>query len=127
MSNSRIMYIRDFANWNPVGCVVINVDRNRQRAEYQLAVLNPNDRDPKTNRKIRFDRKEAQRLAMARLLNKPVTVRLPEEASQHDISRTVMEDIAGNKQFPARAVKFAKNWLKFSELLFEWRTNGNVN
>lgn len=100
--NSRIMYIRD-TNWSPVGCVVIKVDRNQRRAFYQLAVLNPNDG-------IKFNRHESQRLAMSRLLDNPIVVSIPRDASQHDISMAVMSDISDSKA-PARAIKFAKMWI----------------
>ena len=114
--NSRTMYIRD-TNWNPTGCVVINVDHQKNRAEYQLAVLNPNDRDLKTGRRLRFDRRLSRLLAMERLLEKPITVSLPENANQHQISHAIMTSLAANKAAPARAVKFAKLWLRSAHLL----------
>jgi hypothetical protein len=110
--SSRVMYIRD-ANWSPVGCVAISADHNKQRAEYQLSMLNPSDTvDPTTGRRRRFDSKHARLLAMERLLDSPITVRLPKDANQHDISMAVMQDIAGSKSHPSRAVKFAKLWVR---------------
>ena len=100
--NSRIMYVRD-NNWNPIGCIVIKVDRNHRRAQYNLAVLNPKDN-------IKFDRHESQRRAMTRLIEEPLTVVIPKDATQHDISLAVMSDIADSNA-PARAIKFAKAWV----------------
>lgn len=112
------MYVRDLVTWQPIGCVVINVDRSKRRAEYQMAVLNPKDRDPKTGRALKFDRKEGQRLAMERLLNNPTTVRLPAEATQHDITMAVLRDVIDSGTAPARAVKFAKAWVREISLWF---------
>lgn len=100
--NSRIMYIRD-TNWAPFGAVVIKVDRSHRRAHYQLSVLNPNDG-------IKFDRHEAQRRAMARLIDTPITVSIPKDATQHDISMAVMTDIV-DSDAPSRARRFARMWI----------------
>ena len=100
--NSRIMYLRD-AKWQPIGCVIIKVDRSHRRAQYNFAVLNPNDG-------IKFNRHESQRRAMVRLIESPISVSIPKDATQHDISLSVMSDIA-DSDAPARAVKFAKAWV----------------
>lgn len=110
--SSRVMYIRD-ANWNPIGCVAISAELGKQRAEYQISMLNPSDAvDPLTGRKRQFDRKQARLIALERLVNSPITVRLSKNASQHDISMAVMKDIVSTKTAPARAIKFAKQWLR---------------
>ncbi len=117
--SSRVMYIRD-ANWNPVGCVAISAEHNKQRAEYQISMLNPKDTiHPSTGKKVRFDRKEARLRALERLVNEPITVRLPKNANQHAISLAVLRDMAQNKSMPSRAVKFARMWVKEVEYWFD--------
>jgi hypothetical protein len=108
--NCRIMYIRD-ANWTPIGCVVIKVDRSHRRASYNLAMLNPKD-------KIKFDRHESQRLALLRLIENPISVSIPKDATQHDISLAVMCYIS-DSHAPTRAVKFAKAWVDAALLWYD--------
>jgi hypothetical protein len=80
---------------------VIKLNRHNNEAQYQLSVLNPADR---------FDRKVARQLALGRLTEAPMQVNLPKNATMHDISRAVMEDIS-KRNLPTRAVKSAKFWL----------------
>lgn len=108
----RIMYLRDSYQignlaqlivGNPVGCVAIKLHKGRRSAEYQLSVLNPLDR---------FDRTLARQLALGRMVEAPFTVSLPPNATQHQISRAVMEDIAYDVGAPGRARRAAKLWLR---------------
>jgi hypothetical protein len=116
--SSRVMYVRD-SSWNPIGAIVISAEHNKQRAEYQLSMRNPEDAiDPSTGRKRAFDRRHARLLAMERLVDDPITVRLPKNANQHDISMAVMKDIATSRTAPSRAVKFAKMWVREVSLWF---------
>lgn len=116
--SSRIMYVRD-AGWRQIGCVAISAEPGKQRAEYQLSMLNPSDAvDPNTGRKLKFDRKSARLIALERLVDHPITVRLPKDANQHSISLAVMQDIASSKTTPARARKFAKQWIRGVEFWF---------
>lgn len=101
--NKRIMYLRD-ANYFPVGCVAITLNRHKNTVEYQLSVLNPQDR---------FDRKVARQLALGRLVEAPVTVVLSGHATMHEISLAVMKSIVSLNSAPSRAVKAAKTWLKW--------------
>ena len=100
---TRIMYLRD-ANYRPVGTLAITVNRQKNTAEYQLSVLNPLDK---------FDRREGQLKALERLVEKPITVLLPVNASMYDISEAVMYSLAKSKTAPSRAVKGAKLWLRY--------------
>lgn len=110
--NYRVMYLRDSYSENmvtmkvnpgaPIGCVVIKVNHVKNEAEYQLSVLNPQDR---------FEREMARSLALGRLVDTPMYVSLPQGHNMHDITEAVMRDIAFGG-WPSRAVKAAKLWLK---------------
>lgn len=105
LSNKRVMYLRDY-NYKPVGCIALTVDRANNAVQYQVSALNPIDK---------FDRRVARQLALGRMVETPVTVSIPKEASMHDISEAVMLNIVQNKvKFPARAVKGAKLWLHYN-------------
>lgn len=95
------MFLRD-KNYFPSGCLAISVDRSKQEVKYQLSVLNPKDR---------FDRSLARSIALGRLVEKPVTISVPNDATMHQISEAVMRDIVSGTKVPARAVKSAKLWL----------------
>lgn len=116
--SSRIMYIRN-SEWQPIGCVAISAEHNKQRAEYQISMLNPKDTVDVSGRKVHFDRKEARLRALERLVNEPITVRLPKNANQHSISLAVLRDMAKNKSMPSRAIKFARMWVKEVEHWFD--------
>lgn len=110
--NYRVMYLRDSYSENmftmkmnpgaPIGCVVIKVNRADGELEYQLSVLNPQDR---------FDREVARSLALGRLTELPMYIPINRNANMHDITEAVMRDIAEGG-FPSRAVKSAKLWLR---------------
>ena len=92
---------------NPVGCIAIKLHKNGRSAEYQVSVLNPLDR---------FDRAIARQLALGRLAEAPLTVRLPTGAplNMEEITRAVMLDIAIDTQAVSRARRAAKLWLKWN-------------
>ena len=100
--NFRIMFLRD-DRFQPVGCIAINLTKGGQ-VSYQVSVLNPVDN---------FDRKVARQLAIGRLIEKPIFANI-ESRSMFDISTVVMQSIVSSKHFPARAVKAARNWLKYN-------------
>lgn len=102
--NRRVTFLRNADN-NPVGCVVINVDRHNKRIEYQVSTLNPADK---------FDREMARLLATGRLVEAPFHLWLPNKAGLHEISRRVMGHIVSNKAIPSRSVKAAKLWLSLN-------------
>jgi carbohydrate-selective porin OprB len=106
----RYMYVRD-ANQEPVGCVAISVNRSANRAEYAISVRNPVDAFDNNQRRVKFNRMMAQDLAMARLRLKPEIAYIPPNASQHEITASVLGDIIASGSAPARAVRFAKRWL----------------
>lgn len=114
--STRFMYVRD-NKWQPIGCVAITADHGKQRAEYALSMLNPIDTKDASGKKVRFDSKQARLLSMERLINSPVTVRLPKDINQHSISMAVMQDIAKSKA-PSRARKFAALWVEEAEFWF---------
>ncbi len=100
------MFLRN-SNKIPCGCVAVNYTNGT--LSYQFSVLNPADS---------FDRKLARLIACGRLAKDPILVsNLPQVKSSHEITRTVMEDLASLSYAPARAIKAAKLWLnKSSEL-----------
>lgn len=89
---------------NPVGCVAIKVSKSKKFAKYQVSVLNPLDR---------FDRAMARQLALGRLAEAPYTVRLVANATMHDITTAVMDDIVLDSNAPTRARKAARVWLRY--------------
>jgi len=106
MSN-RIMFLRD-ANYFPIGCLAINLDRKNRQLKYQYSVLHPSDY---------FDRKTARHLALGRMLDCPITIPMDrtKEVNMHDISNAVMTHLAASNA-PTRAVKAAKLWLATTKL-----------
>lgn len=98
----RIMFLRDQHN-QPHGCIALTLSEDEEFAYYRLSVLNPVDR---------FQRALARQLALGRLLEGGIPVRLPKKANMHDISRAVMQDIIKAPTSPTRAVKAAKYWLR---------------
>jgi hypothetical protein len=102
------MYLRTVSG-NPVGCLAIRLNPRTQFVEYQLSVLNPLDR---------FDRKVARQLALGRLAEGPITLRVPRNPTMFDISVAVMRDIVNTKNAPSRAVKAAKLWLSYNDFAF---------
>lgn len=92
---------------NPVGCIAIKVSKSGRFVKYQVSVLNPLDR---------FDRATARHLALGRLAEAPLTVRLPTGAplNMEEITRAVMLDIAIDTQAVSRARKAAKQWLRWN-------------
>ena len=101
--SKRIMYLRD-ATYHPVGCIAMVIDRTKERAEYQVSVLNPQDQ---------FDRKTARLLCLERLVDHPITVRITGNGSFHTIAQAVMEDLIKSK-CPSRAVRAAKLWMRLN-------------
>lgn len=101
----RIMYLRTRSG-NPVGCLAIRLNPRTQFVEYQLSVLNPLDR---------FDRKVARQLALGRLAETPITLRVPRNPTMYDISVAVMRDLSHTKTAPSRAIKAAKLWLDYND------------
>jgi hypothetical protein len=122
MNKLRFMYVRD-ANLEPCGCIAITINRGKNRAEYGLSMRNPADAKDDYNRRVKFDRKLAQKLAeidmsprSARIM--PPRVYIPSDANMHDISEAVLKDIVARGEAPSSAVKFAKRWLRTSEICF---------
>ncbi len=108
-SSHRIMYLRD-RSANPVGCIAIKLlnhgELNRCLIMYQTSVLNPLDR---------FDRPLARQLALGRMVEKPLTVRVPADPSMHEVTSAVMRDIASDSGQPTRARLAARRWLRFED------------
>lgn len=103
MSNGvRIMFLRDQQS-QPQGCIALTLSQDGEFAYYRLSVLNPVDR---------FHRELARSIAIGRLVEGGIPVRLPKKANMHVISRAVMEDIVKAPSSPTRAVKSAKYWLQ---------------
>lgn len=98
----RIMFLRDQQN-QPQGCIALTLSQDGEFAYYRLSVLNPVDR---------FRRELARSIAIGRLVEGGIPVRLPKKANMHDISRAVMEDITKAPTAPTRAIKAAKYWLQ---------------
>jgi hypothetical protein len=106
MMNHRVTYLRD-RKGDPQGCVAIkllpHVEFDRQVIVYQVSVLNPVDR---------FDRALARQLALGRMVEKPLTVRVPADPTMYQITWHVMSDIAKDSGQPTRARAAAKRWLR---------------
>ena len=117
MNNVRFMYVRD-ANYSPVGCLAIRVIRSKNRVEYGLSVRNPVDGVDFNGRSKPFDRMLAQDSAELRLDSNPQQAFIPKDATQHDISRAVLQDIIAKRKAPARAIRFAKSWLTATEYYY---------
>lgn len=105
MNTTRIMFLRAKDN-NPVGCLAIRINPRTKFVEYQLSVLNPVDN---------FDRKLARQLALGRLEESPVTLRVPADPTMFDISVAVMRDLSATKSAPNRAQSAAKRWLLLND------------
>jgi hypothetical protein len=116
-SKVRYMYVRD-AQWDPCGCMVITVNRDQNQVVYGLSVRNPIDATDKLNRRVKFDRKTAQSLALRRLLENPQHAYIAKSATQHDISAAVLRDIIASDFAPSRAKRFAKRWLEVANYLY---------
>jgi hypothetical protein len=112
MSNSvnppRIMFLRDKKGF-AVGCLAIDVNRIKHQVAYQLSVHDGTDT---------FNRALARQIAIGRLIESPVFVKIPPHANMTDITWAVMTDIVDwskhapvNHTPPNRAVKAAKLWL----------------
>lgn len=98
----RIMFLRDQAN-QPQGCIALTVSPDEQFAYYRLSVLNPVDR---------FNREISRSIAIGRLVQGGIPVRLAKPLNMHSISRAIMEDIIKAPSTPTRAIKAAKHWLR---------------
>lgn len=105
--SERTMFLRDKSG-NPVGCLAIVAFPDSNVVKYQFSVANL-DQDT-------FDREVARGLALGRLVEAPITVRLPQRKfNLFDISRAVMKNLTRRQNVPSRAIKSAKLWLKQNE------------
>lgn len=109
--NLRIMYLRDSYTvgqngdinaGQPVGCLAIKLNKDNDTLEYQMSVLNPEDK---------FSRKVARQVAIGRM-TKPIVLSIAKDSTMHEISEQIMLDVAQNSKAPSRARKAARLWLK---------------
>lgn len=117
MSNVRFIYIRN-TNWEPIGCAAITVNRNKNRVEYGLSMRNPKDAVDSHNRRLPFDRKMAQALALSKLVTDQNRAFVFGNASMHDITSAVFKDIVARDQAPSGAIKFARDWLRVTDMYY---------
>lgn len=103
---NRIMFLRTKSG-SPEGCLAITINQSTKLVEYQYSVINAS--------KDVFDRKTARELAVGRLFENPITVRLRDSFTMYNISAAVMKNLSRRKAAPSRAVKAAKLWLKQNE------------
>lgn len=102
----RTMFLRDKSG-RPVGSLAISINSCNQ-VEYQLSVVN--------TKLDTFDRDLARGLALGRLVENPIVVRLPQSRlNLYNINRAVMTNLSRRKGAPSRAVKAARLWLKDNE------------
>ncbi|HEY5267567.1 MAG TPA: hypothetical protein VII94_00330 [Candidatus Saccharimonadales bacterium] len=110
----RIQYLRESYSHDhdgnvvagkPVGCLAIKVSQRAgpRYLSYQHSVLNPRDQ---------FNRELARQLALGRLVECPVFIRVTGTLTMKQITELVMLNIAQDKHAPGRARKAAKCWLK---------------
>jgi hypothetical protein len=107
---TRFVYVRDAKN-HPIGCIAVNVRRNKNYAEYGLSMCNPKDTVDEKGRSLKFDRTLAQGLAMGDLDNNPKRTYITTEADMHEATASVLGNIIANGTAPTRAIRFAKRWL----------------
>lgn len=100
-TNTRVTYLRNDRGF-PVGCVVMQYNKQTGYLEYQLTTHNPNDE---------FDRRQGRQLALGRLAEAPIELRIGKDPTMHQMAVTVMRDIATVGDAPARAVRAANSWL----------------
>lgn len=112
MSNHvRYMYIRN-ANWEPIGCVAITLNRSRNRLEYGLSMRNPLDAKDTHGKKLPFNRQTAQLLARTDLEKGGKRAFITSDANMHEVTMAVFMDIVARAEAPSGAVRFAKRWLQ---------------
>ena len=114
MDNVRYMYVRDML-WQPCGCLAIKIFRNQNKVKYGLSMRNPKDARDSNGRQVKFDRIQARKMACDRLENSTNQVFVPSYASQHDVSQAVLGHIIVTASAPARAIRFAKHWMRLAE------------
>lgn len=108
----RFLYLRDWSNPNkhPVGCIVMEVDRDGKKVSYALSACSPSDR---------FNPKVARDKAAGRLRSAPTVLETEIPDSSHLITRLVMENIAKShtKQGTRSHIAYqaAVGWLAQSE------------
>ena len=82
-TNTRVTYLRNDRGF-PVGCIVMRYNKTTGFLEYQLTTHNPNDE---------FDRRQGRQLALGRLAETPIELRIGKDPTMHQMSITVMRDI----------------------------------
>jgi hypothetical protein len=112
-NGTRFMYIRG-NGWEPIGCLAITIDRSKNSAQYGLSMRHPKDGYNDYNRRVKFDRGLAQKLAQIDMnaFKESKLAYIATDASMHDVTESVMKDIVVRGAAPSRAVKFAKWWLR---------------
>lgn len=106
LRNHRVMYLRDKSG-QPVGAVAIKVSRDPEHphAQYQVCAAHLGE--------DKFDRTIARYFALGRLVEAPFVVPLIDgDATMHEISWAVMQDMANFSGLPSRARQAAKRWIR---------------
>jgi len=111
----RYMYIRD-SKRNPIGCLSIKIDRNKNRLQYGLSMRNPVDAVDRNGKSVRFDRVLAQKLAADNLLTRAKSLFISADANMHDATTAIMRDLLAHKSAPSGSLKFAQRWLKINTI-----------
>jgi hypothetical protein len=117
-NNIRYVYLRDKEMF-PIGCVAIKLNREIGYLEYQVSTVNPVDRKhPITGKSLPFNRSVAKHLALGRLIEGGLCVRMSPTANMNQVSTLVMTDLSTmyhpthKGDIPTRAIKAAKLWLQ---------------
>lgn len=101
-NKTRLMYLN--VAGRRVGCVAMTVDRSRNVVSYRTSVAHKKDA---------FSKEIGRAIALGRLAAEPSfsEVKVPENATSHQISTAVMEALAVSDDTPQRARKAAETWL----------------
>lgn len=108
---SRCLYLRDYSKQSkqPIGCLIVMVNRMERRINYAFSVCSPKDV---------FSSERARTIAQGRLTKRPVSLETEIPATAHEITKLVMQHIvetnieqSSTTSRSYRALQAASGWL----------------